>query len=133
MVNVMPTLINLCGLPGLNGLDGHDMSGLLKKPDSQWPYPAISEIQNGNAAVRTQDWRFIRYHDGSEELYDRKADPNEWYNLAGDARYAKVMEDHRRWVPLFAPALPGKSAFYFDPYAYTYMDRKTGAFIDGKK
>lgn len=133
MVNVFPTLIRLCGLPALNGLDGHDMTGLLQKTDADWPYPAISEIQNGNAAVRSQDWRYIRYHDGSEELYDRRADPNEWYNLSGDKSYAKVMEDHRKWAPKFAPALPGKSAFYFDPYAYTYMDRKTGAFIDGKK
>jgi hypothetical protein len=83
--------------------------------------------------VRSQHWRYIRYHDGSEELYDRRTDPNEWLNLAGDKKYASVIDEHRIWVPKFAPALPGKSDFYFDPHAYTYMNRKTGVFIDGKK
>lgn len=133
MTNVFPTLINLCKLPPLSGLDGHDMTRLLRNPNASWDFPAISEIKVGNAAIRSQNWRYIRYQDGSEELYDRKKDPNEWNNLARGKEYQSVILEHRKWVPEFAKSLPGKDAFYFDPATYTYMDRKSGAFIDGKK
>jgi hypothetical protein len=49
--------------------------------------------------VRSKDWRFIHYADGSEELYDMRADPNEWDNLADGPGYAEVMDKHRRWLP----------------------------------
>ncbi len=51
-----------------------------------------------------------QYADGSEELYDMKADPNEWKNLAGDASYRQVRREHRRWIPKVnaKPGKPGK-------------------------
>ena len=134
MTNVYPTLVSLCSLPEKEGLDGHDMTPLLKDPSSVWSYPAITQIQVGNSAVRSQDWRYIRYKDGSEELYDRKNDPNEWQNLAGDARYAEILEAHRKIAPAtFASIAPSRDAYYFDPATYTFMNRETGAFIDGRK
>jgi arylsulfatase A-like enzyme len=134
MVNVFPTLINLCGLPVNEGLDGHDMTPLLKDPKTEWNYPAITEIQIGNAAIRSQDWRYIRYFDGTEELYDRNNDPHEWHNLAGDPKYKDVIETHRKWVPVsFAKPVPRKDSYYYDPATYTYMHRETGIFVDGKK
>jgi len=134
MVNVFPTLINLCGLPVLSGLDGHDMTPLLKDPGAPWEYPALTEIQVGNMAVRSQDWRYIRYNDGGEELYDRRSDPREWHNLAGDPKYLDVIEAHRKWLPArFAEPVPVRESYYFDPASYTFMDRKSGAFVDGKK
>ena len=53
----------------------------------------------GNHAVRSDRWRYIRYADGSEELYDHDTDPNEWINLAADERLAQVIASHRKWVP----------------------------------
>ena len=53
----------------------------------------------GNHAVRSERWRYIRYPDGSEELYDHGDDPHEWNNLAGDPKNAQVMAAHRRWLP----------------------------------
>ncbi|QEF98947.1 hypothetical protein Mal15_30050 [Stieleria maiorica] len=55
--------------------------------------------QRGNHAVRSDRWWYIRYADGSEELYDHDADPNERTNLAGDNRIVDVTASHRRWLP----------------------------------
>ena len=132
-MNVFPTLLSLCDLPMKAGLDGHDMTILLKDPDAEWDYPAISEIREGHMAVRSQNWRYIRYNDGSEELYDRNNDPNEWVNLAGDGQYQNIIDQHRKWIPdKFHESVPGKADFFFDPYAYTWLHRETRDFIDGK-
>jgi hypothetical protein len=49
--------------------------------------------------VRTDRYRYIRYSDGSEELYDHEADPNEWANLAGDPAQAALIAELGRWLP----------------------------------
>jgi hypothetical protein len=60
--------------------------------------------------VRSEDWRYIRYADGSEELYDHRTDPNEWTNLAGYPRFAQVIREHDRWLPEFdALPVPGSA------------------------
>ena len=61
--------------------------------------PALMTYGRGNHAVRSERWRYIRYADGSEELYDHDVDPHEWTNLANWAAYAEVKESHRVWVP----------------------------------
>ena len=134
MLNVYPTLISLCDLPPKSDLEGHDMSRLLNNPESEWEWPAITEYQPGQVAVRSMNWRYIRYSDGSEEFYDRIQDPGEWFNLASDKKYAIEMERHRKWVPdTFAEPASNRNKWFFDPYSYTYMHRETGEFIDGKK
>jgi len=134
MVNVFPTLVSLCGLPPLEGQDGHDMTSVLQDPESAWKWPALSEIKTGNMAVRSQNWRYIRYSDGSEELYDRSNDPYEWHNLVGEPGYEDVLAEHRGWIPdTFARPVPGKEAFFFDPHEYTWINKENKEFIDGKK
>jgi arylsulfatase A-like enzyme len=134
MVNVFPTLLNLCGLPALDGLDGHDMTSLLADPSGDWEWPAMSQIKIGNMAVRSRNWRYIRYGDGGEELYEMKNDPFEWRNLAGDTTFEAVLEQHRKWIPsVFASPVPGKEVFFFDPYSYTWLSKEDKSFIDGNK
>ncbi|MDE0105954.1 MAG: hypothetical protein OXN89_26535 [Bryobacterales bacterium] len=54
----------------------------------------------GNHAFRTERWRYVRYRDGSEELYDHSNDPWEWVNLAVDPRYSSVIKEHRGRLPM---------------------------------
>ena len=49
--------------------------------------------------MRPEDFRYIRYSDGSEELYDHKWDPNEWMNLANDPSYIDVIDERSEMVP----------------------------------
>ena len=79
-------------------------------------------IFNVNRSDKTRyirsDWRYIRYADGSEELYDLKADPNEWMNLAKDAKYAEQKQELARWLPkVDVPAVPGSAqrVLTYDP------------------
>ena len=53
----------------------------------------------GNHALRSRRWRYIRYRDGSEELYDHRDDPFEWRNVAADPAREDVKRELRRWVP----------------------------------
>ena len=72
---------------------------LIQDPDLEWDRPAISTHQFGNHAVRSERFRFIRYNDGSEELYDHDKDPNEWRNLADDPNYADAKAEMASWLP----------------------------------
>lgn len=76
-----PTLLELCGLPKDSQCDGESIVPLLKDPTARWDRPALMTYMPGNHAVRSPRWRYIRYADGSEELYDHQADPHEWNNL----------------------------------------------------
>lgn len=96
---VYPTLLDLCGLSRLDACDGVSVVDLLKDPSLNGSRPALMTYMRGNHAVRSKRWRYIRYADGSEELYDHHVDPNEWTNLADDSRHAEVIASHRRWLP----------------------------------
>ena len=54
-------------------------------------------FERGNHAVRSARWRYIRYADGSEELYDHRDDPNEWRNVVADR--PRIARDLRRFLP----------------------------------
>ncbi len=105
LLDIYPTLIDLCGLPPKQGLEGHSLAPQLKDPGTPRPWPAITTHNQGNDAVRTKHWRYIRYADGSEELYDHRSDPNEWTNLVTDARFSATKEELARWLPR-SPAAP---------------------------
>jgi len=99
LTSVYPTLIELCRLAPRHDLDGVSLVPLLKDPGAECETPAVMTYQRGNHAVRSPRWRYIRYADGTEELYDHDADPHEWHNVADDPRHAGVLRDHRKWVP----------------------------------
>ena len=69
-------------LPANPLLEGVSLKPLLENPAAAWNHVAISTLEQNNHAVRDERWRYIRYADGSEELYDHQNDPNEWHNLA---------------------------------------------------
>jgi arylsulfatase A-like enzyme len=98
-LDVYPTLVELCGLPPRRDLEGESLVPLLKNPEAPRRRPALTTHKRGNHAVRSERWRYIRYHDGSEELYDMEIDENQWTNLAQDPEYAAVKRDLARWLP----------------------------------
>jgi len=90
LLDIYPTLCDLCGVEKPSQLEGDSLQPLLKDPSHEWNRPAITTHGQNNHAVRDERWRYIRYHDGGEELYDHQADPLEWKNLAGDDKYKAV-------------------------------------------
>ncbi len=92
LVDVYPTLIELCGLENPpHRLDGASLVPLLKVPDSEWKRASVTMFGPGNGSLRTSRWRFICYANGAEELYDLKNDPHEWVNLAGQAVHHELL------------------------------------------
>ncbi len=110
LLDLYPTLLDLCALPPRAGLEGHSLVPLLKDAGAARPWPAITTHNQDNHTVRTEQWRYIRYADGSEELYDERADPNEWTNLARDPRHAAMKRELAQWLPKSsAPPVPGSA------------------------
>ena len=99
LLDVFPTLLELAGLPARADLEGRSLTPQLRDANAPRENPAITTHNQGNHAVRTEDWRYIRYADGSEELYDHSVDPNEWRNLAGDPALEGVKASLRGWMP----------------------------------
>ena len=99
LLSIYPTLIDLAKLSPNNELEGVSLRPLLENPEASWDHAAITTYKQNNHAVRTERWRYIRYADGTEELYDHQSDPNEWNNLAADPRYASVIADLKTHLP----------------------------------
>ncbi|MEM7146588.1 MAG: sulfatase [Verrucomicrobiota bacterium] len=98
LIDVFPSLVDLAGLEVPAYLDGTSIKPQLENPASKRP-PAISSYGDGNTAIRTERWRYIRYEDGSEELYDHKVDPNEWINQSNNPEHAKLKEKLAAFIP----------------------------------
>ncbi|MFM8573426.1 MAG: sulfatase [Pirellula sp.] len=107
-LSIYPTLCELTGLPTPKHLEGRSIASLLKDPKATWDLPAVTTHGRLNHSVRSENWRYIRYADGSEELYDEASDPLEYNNLAKDASYASQKENLSKWLPVTnAQDLPG--------------------------
>jgi arylsulfatase A-like enzyme len=99
LIDIYPTLCDLCNVPHRDGLEGRSILPLLEQPGREWEYPAISTRLFNNHTVRDERWRYIRYNSGAEELYDHANDEMEWNNLAEQAQYRPVMDRLRQWLP----------------------------------
>ena len=83
LVDLCPTLTELCGITGPDKLDGRSRVPLLREPTRSIERAVVTMFGSGNASLRTDRWSYILYADGTEELYDHGKDSNEWDNLAG--------------------------------------------------
>ena len=119
LVDLYPTLIDLCGLPNepnregnKRPLDGNSLRPLIADPTRDvWDGPpvALSVIEGGDPVgigeiapverqhftVRSRHWRYCLWANGEEELYDHRADPHEWHNLAADPEQTKIKAELR--------------------------------------
>ena len=99
LLDIYPTLIELAGLPARPNLEGTSLVPQLQHAATPRLKPAVTTHGPGNHSVRTTNWRYIKYADGSEELYDERVDPNEWQNLARDSKFNEIKTDLSKWVP----------------------------------
>jgi arylsulfatase len=96
-VDLMPTLLDLLGVPVPHSVDGLQLSNHLSNPESQTRERCLVEYRNGYGeadcaavALITRDHKYVRYEDGECELTDLVADPLEHRNVAGDPDYAAI-------------------------------------------
>ncbi|MFM8471009.1 MAG: sulfatase [Limisphaerales bacterium] len=118
LLDIFPTLLELAGFPARADLEGHSLLPQLKNAQAPRPWPAITTHNQGNHGIRTEQWRYIRYADGSEELYDITRDPNEWTNLATDPKRAPMKAELAKWLPKKdLPLAPNSSSrtLIYDP------------------
>ncbi|MBA2113574.1 sulfatase [Bremerella alba] len=99
LIDIFPTLVELCELPNNPRLEGVSLSPQLADPKTPREQPAITSSYFGNHSIRNRDWRLIVYRNGHEELYDHRSDPDEFDNLQGDPAYQAVRDKLARWLP----------------------------------
>ena len=98
LLDIYPTLVDLCGLRPRKELEGQSLRPLLENPKALWDKPAITSDGPDKMSVRTERWRYSRFPDG-EELYDHAADPLEWHNLAGRSEHAARKRESAALLP----------------------------------
>lgn len=102
LVDVYPTLVDLCGLPVPGHLEGTSMAPLLDDPARPWKSAAFSQFTRGKArgyAITTGRYRYVEWVETAHpekvlarELYDRVADPDEMWNRLGDGGRPEIAE-----------------------------------------
>jgi iduronate 2-sulfatase len=101
LLDLFPTLADLCGLTPPSNLEGASLRPLLQNPKTEWDRPAFTQTQRrtkdgknimGHSA-RTERFRYTEWDSGKagKELYDEQKDPKEYQNLADDPNYAQTV------------------------------------------
>ena len=116
LLDIYPTLLELCGLPPNPQAEGHSLAPLLENPEAEWNHVAVTSYGVGNFSLRNRTFRYIVYEDGSEELYHMTNDPTEWTNLAGDERYAAVKSEFKEHLPNQQAPLSKVSKYSINEY-----------------
>jgi arylsulfatase A-like enzyme len=120
LLDLYPTLVEMCGLPRRSELEGESLVPVLRDAGAK-RNPTVTTFNPGNHAAISERWRYIRYSDGTEELYDRVADPNEFHNIASKPELASVKTDLAKWMPKSsAPPKPERDAYDFDFKSYSW-------------
>ena len=99
LIDLYPTMLQMCGLPAKKSNQGDSLVPLLKNPSANWRFSTLTTYARGNHTLRSERYRYLRFEDGSEELYDHAEDPNEWTNLATRLKYAKLLKQFRKELP----------------------------------
>jgi iduronate 2-sulfatase len=93
LLDLYPTLSNLCGLEVPKHLQGKDISMMMTDPTKEVRSAAFS-VNGKGFLLREQDWAYIAYGkngQGDEELFDMKQDPKQFTNLAKDPKHAQII------------------------------------------
>ena len=98
LLDIYPTLTELCGLPAPNYLQGKSLSTLLNNPSAKWDRPAFTQVKRKDImgrSIRTERWRYTEWDEGKAgvELYDHQNDNDEFTNLAQDPKFAETVKE----------------------------------------
>jgi uncharacterized sulfatase len=102
LLDMFPTLADLCGLPVPSGLHGTSLRPLLDDPSAPGKTAAYTQVLRGagpnqflGRSVRTERWRYTEWDGGKRgtELYDHNSDPHEYHNLAADPQHAATAKE----------------------------------------
>lgn len=101
LLDVYPTLTDLCGIPAPAHLQGKSLKNLLHQPDASWERPAYTQVRRQDLmgySVRNETWRYTEWDEGRKgvELYHYGQDPQEQRNLALDPQYKPVVDELKR-------------------------------------
>jgi iduronate 2-sulfatase len=108
LLDIYPTLADLCELEMPKTVEGKSLRPLLKDPKAKWAKPAITQQTRNHEgqrimgySVRTERWRYTEWDGGKagSELYDHDADPREWNNLANDSKFASQVGELKKLLP----------------------------------
>lgn len=107
LIDLYPTLAELCGLSPPYKLEGHSLASLLRNPRASWDHPALSVVQYGGKvgrSVTTERWHYVEWEHGTlgTMLLDLENDPHELKNIVNDpsaARRVKQMQALLRQIP----------------------------------
>ena len=101
LIDMFPTFVEMCSLPApTQRLEGQSLAATLANPSAAKDRSVfLPYMTPGEYAIINRDWRYIRYGDNGEELYDLSEDPNEWTNLADDEKHADIIKQLRRTAP----------------------------------
>ncbi len=105
LLSIFPTLTELAGVPRKESNDGPSIVKLLSDPKAKWDHVSITHLSDpGSYGLSAQDWRYIHYAGGDEELYHVAQDPHEWTNLAANPEHEAKLVELRALAPtVFSP------------------------------
>src|SRR5262249_10091464 len=98
-MTIYPTLTDLCGIPTPKHVMGESIRPLLTNPQMPWDKTGMTTYLFKNHTVRNAGWRYTRYENGDEELYEETKDPNEWTNLAMKPEFAAKKTELAKFLP----------------------------------
>ena len=109
-IDFFPTLMDYCDLKQPRHTpEGLSLRPLLEDPFAVWERPSLTSYGEEIFSARSERYRYIRYPDGSEELYDHDQDPHEWNNLADDPGLSQIKANLKQWKPpSFEPSNGGR-------------------------
>ena len=100
LLDLFPTLTDLCHLEAPKDLQGTSLVPMLKDPSLTGRDYAYTVVERGQGrlgrAIRTRHWRYTKWPDGAEELYDLRKDPKENHNLASSDKHAASLTRMRK-------------------------------------
>ena len=126
MFSVYPTLLELCGLPVYERNEGISLVSTMQNAKTAENAYALTTYGMNNHAVKANGFRYIRYEDGGEELYNHNTDPNEWTNLANNPDYKDEIDALKQYLPTTNATWDPLSSYTFQPYFVEQRARTSG-------